>query len=83
MTDQHQHIDVSVGLDNLPSDVLVSGMGAGSLTLSPNGRDLIYFTVVATHAGFIPLPKLQIVASRYGTFVFDSEHMDFKVFISP
>jgi hypothetical protein len=82
-TDQHQHIEVSVELDNLPSDVIVSGMGAGSLSLSPGARDLICFTVVALRAGYIPLPKLQIVAPRYGTPVFDSEQMDFKVFISP
>jgi hypothetical protein len=82
-SDQHQHIDVSVDFDSLPSDVMVSCMGFWSFSMSPGARDLLSFTMVALRGGYLQLPKLQVFATGYHAFIFDSEKIDFKMFISP
>lgn len=82
-THLHQTVEASIDMENLHSDVIVSGMGGGSLSFSPGCCEVFRFTLIARRAGEVVLPRVQITSARYGCKVFDNDYKERRLFIAP
>ena len=59
--------------DDDADSLLWSGMRRGSVSMEPFGEVTLSYTIVALQTGKLPLPIVDIISERYGTFLINEQ----------
>jgi hypothetical protein len=87
----HQHLTIK--LHTLPivdggkaSDddrILLAGTVQGDLTLNPHEMRTLSYTLLAIRPGHFHLPALEVLSTRYNTYVIQEQGMSKEIFVLP
>lgn len=87
----HQHLTIK--LHTLPvtdgvqaterDSLLLAGTVQGDLTLNPHEVRTLSYTLLAIHPGLYKLPALEVLSTRYNTYVIQEQGKNMDLFVLP